>query len=147
MMKIQGINFTTKTTRFEFGLKQIQIFADGWLIKVVGSKEEVKEEIDFYLEVQNEKKALAAQGKQEYNSDEMFELFVDHMKRNNIAFEVDCALTGSRYVRVNGKNLRFSDHERPYNSKWNYLKSDSKNFPIGWFSEDELDKLFEQYSS
>ena len=56
------------------------------------------------------------------------------------------AMTGSDYLNFAGHKLRFSDHQRPYNSKWNFIHGENHIDAITGFLKKEnitewIDKL------
>lgn len=53
------------------------------------------------------------------------------------------ALSGSEYILVNNKELRISDHERPYDSKWNLIHGDYTNIKSGMLSYEDVKKYIE----
>ncbi|MFA6569919.1 MAG: hypothetical protein WCT77_01645 [Bacteroidota bacterium] len=49
------------------------------------------------------------------------------------------ALSGSDYINFAGHKLRFSDHQRPYNSKWNFIHGENHiDVPNGLFTKNEI---------
>lgn len=53
------------------------------------------------------------------------------------------AMTGSAYLLINGNELRISDHERPYNSKWNFKHGEYTNIKSGLFRIGDVQKYIE----
>lgn len=56
------------------------------------------------------------------------------------------ALSGSDYILFNNYLLRFSDHERPYNSKWNYIHGEKYiNIQEGLYSFMDIYNLINNF--
>lgn len=55
------------------------------------------------------------------------------------------AQTGSEYLFINGKTLRFSDHERSSTSKWNFVYTGSYiNAPVGIIFKSDFKNFIEK---
>lgn len=147
---IEGIVF--KLQKPVKGYRGREFYVNGKFDTIIDSIDAIRDDVNNNLEYaaidkqnQIEYDEKIRQGAKPYSIAELKRAFLKYLEDHQIAYEHKEAQTGSAYIYIfqNKKEYRFSDHERPYNSKWNFVHGDSSiNMHEGVYFDRELTEMF-----